>query len=138
MGRSSTYDGDSKPLMRASVIVPTFNRRDIVSRTLRTLCRQDFPAAEFEIIVVIDGSTDGTAEVLQPFSQMVRAFFNVSSRMPVADLGAEVLEGEVERQARRVLREDVAGVGKAREAVGGDKANLRRFVGCVGRHGAKV
>jgi glycosyltransferase involved in cell wall biosynthesis len=50
--------------MRASVIVPTFNRRDIVTRTLRTLCQQDFPPKEFEIIVVIDGSTDGTARAL--------------------------------------------------------------------------
>ena len=65
MRRSSTYDTESQPLMRASVIVPTFNRRDIVSRTLRTLCLQDFPPTELEIIVVIDGSTDGTAQALR-------------------------------------------------------------------------
>ena len=57
--------GPAPPLMRASVIVPTFNRRDIVTRTLRTLCKQDFPPADFEIIVVIDGSTDGTAVALR-------------------------------------------------------------------------
>jgi glycosyltransferase involved in cell wall biosynthesis len=50
--------------MRASVIVSTFERRDIVLRTVATLLAQDFPATEYEIIVVVDGSTDGTAAAL--------------------------------------------------------------------------
>jgi GT2 family glycosyltransferase len=51
--------------MRVSVVVPTFNRRDLVLRALSLLLRQNFPAAEFEIIVVVDGSTDGTADALR-------------------------------------------------------------------------
>ena len=39
--------------MLASVVVPTFNRREIVLRTVDTLLRQDFPAANYEIIVVV-------------------------------------------------------------------------------------
>ncbi|MFZ0747492.1 MAG: glycosyltransferase family 2 protein [Terracidiphilus sp.] len=50
--------------MEISIVVPTFNRREIVTRTLATLFAQDFPAAGCEIIVVVDGSTDGTAEAL--------------------------------------------------------------------------
>jgi len=51
--------------MQASVIVPTFNRRDLVLRTVSQLLQQNFPAAEFEIIVVVDGSIDGTADALR-------------------------------------------------------------------------
>ncbi len=51
--------------MRASVIVSTFERRDVVLRTVATLLAQDFPATDYEIIVVVDGSTDGTAAALQ-------------------------------------------------------------------------
>jgi glycosyltransferase involved in cell wall biosynthesis len=51
--------------MQASVIVPTFNRRDLVLRAVSRLLRQDFPAREFEIIVVVDGSTDETADALR-------------------------------------------------------------------------
>lgn len=51
--------------MDISVVVPTFNRREIVMRTLSTLFAQDFPAASYEVIVVVDGSTDGTAEALR-------------------------------------------------------------------------
>lgn len=51
--------------MRVSVIVPTFNRRDLAIRAVSRLLLQNFPAAEFEIIVVVDGSTDGTADALR-------------------------------------------------------------------------
>jgi GT2 family glycosyltransferase len=48
-----------------SVVVPTYNRRDIVRRSLETLFAQDYPSSRFEIIVVVDGSSDGTAEALK-------------------------------------------------------------------------
>ncbi|PSH02896.1 MAG: hypothetical protein CXZ00_15060 [Acidobacteria bacterium] len=51
--------------MQVSVVVPTFNRREIVLRTVKTLFNQDFPSRQYEIIVVVDGSTDGSAEALR-------------------------------------------------------------------------
>ncbi len=51
--------------MQGSVIVSTFNRRDLVLRSIRTLMDQDFPADRYEIVVVVDGSTDGTASALR-------------------------------------------------------------------------
>jgi GT2 family glycosyltransferase len=51
--------------MEASVVVPTFNRREVVARSLATLFAQDAPADSYEVIVVVDGSTDGTAEALR-------------------------------------------------------------------------
>ena len=50
--------------MEISVVVPTYNRRDILLRTLATLFAQDLSPSNYEVIVVIDGSTDGTAEAL--------------------------------------------------------------------------
>jgi glycosyltransferase involved in cell wall biosynthesis/peptidoglycan/xylan/chitin deacetylase (PgdA/CDA1 family) len=50
---------------KLSIVIPTHNRREIlVSRTLPAIFGQDFPASEYEIIVVVDGSTDGTADAL--------------------------------------------------------------------------
>jgi len=54
--------------MKVSVIVPTYNRREVVVRTLKTLFEQDFCPEEYEIIVVIDGSIDGTALALRALS----------------------------------------------------------------------
>lgn len=48
--------------MTFSVIVPTYNRIDLLKNTLASLYKQDF--SDFEIIVVNDGSTDSTHEYL--------------------------------------------------------------------------
>jgi glycosyltransferase involved in cell wall biosynthesis len=104
MGRSSNYDtgGNAEcaatPLMRASVIVPTFNRRDIVSRTLLTLCKQDFSPTGFEIIVVVDGSTDGTARALQALKPPCRFRVIEQENRGLAgarNTGLHAAEGEV-------------------------------------------
>ena len=51
--------------MDISVVVPTFNRREIAARTLATLFAQNSPPSSYEVVVVVDGSTDGTATALQ-------------------------------------------------------------------------
>ncbi len=50
--------------MRLTVIVPTYNRSDLLSRSLRGLLHQTLPAREYEIVVVDDGSTDDTPSVV--------------------------------------------------------------------------
>ncbi len=47
-----------------SVIVPTYNRRDMLLRLLDSLLTQSMPGHRYEIIVVSDGSTDGTSEAV--------------------------------------------------------------------------
>ncbi|RRR73343.1 MAG: glycosyltransferase [Candidatus Viridilinea halotolerans] len=47
-----------------SVVIPTYNRRAQLQNTLACLERQTYPAEAYEIIVVDDGSQDGTAEDL--------------------------------------------------------------------------
>ena len=47
-----------------SVVIPTCNRRDAVRRLLRALAN-DATAPAFEVIVVVDGSTDDTAAQLR-------------------------------------------------------------------------
>ncbi len=48
-----------------SVVIPTCNRKDKLLRCLQKLSRQSLPASQFEVIVVDDGSTDGTGELLR-------------------------------------------------------------------------
>ena len=49
---------------KISVIIPTYNRKDELQSLLHSLSNQTFPANHYEIIVVDDGSTDGTREWL--------------------------------------------------------------------------
>ncbi len=53
-----------------SVIIPAYNRKDLLPVTLRSLLAQSVPAQE--IIVVDDGSTDDTAAVAEAFGPPVR------------------------------------------------------------------
>lgn len=48
-----------------SVVLPTFNRRAALTETLRCLERQSFPMNDVEVIIVDDGSSDRTKELLQ-------------------------------------------------------------------------
>ena len=51
--------------MELSVIVPTYNRKHLLRRCMDSLIRQDYPGDKFEVIVVDDGSTDGTEESIK-------------------------------------------------------------------------
>lgn len=48
-----------------SIIIPTYNRADLIAATLRSVQTQNF--ADFEVLIVDDGSRDATAEVVRPF-----------------------------------------------------------------------
>jgi glycosyltransferase involved in cell wall biosynthesis len=47
-----------------SVIIPTYNRADVLARTIRHFMAQDYPPDRYEVILV-DNSTDRTAEVVE-------------------------------------------------------------------------
>jgi len=47
---------------KVSVVIPTYNRVEDLKKCLDSLREQSLKKGEFEIIIVDDGSTDGTAE----------------------------------------------------------------------------
>lgn len=84
--------------MRISVIIPTFQRRDLLRRTLDSVFAQDFPASDFEVIVVVDGSTDGTMEMLQGLRPSCRLRFVYQQNKGQAaakNAGIHLAQGEI-------------------------------------------
>lgn len=49
---------------RISVVIPTYRRRASVERALRALVSQTLPPDAYEVIVSVDGSEDGTREMI--------------------------------------------------------------------------
>ena len=69
-------------LPTVAIIVPAHNEAALIDRCLTSVKAQDYPHAKLEVIVVDDGSTDGTAEIAET---------HVHSAETVADL---IIRGE--------------------------------------------
>jgi glycosyltransferase involved in cell wall biosynthesis len=82
---------------RFSVVIPTYQRRDVVLRSVEALCSQDLDAP-FEVITIVDGSTDGSAAALReletPFPLFVVEQENVG-RANACNRGAALARGEM-------------------------------------------
>jgi poly(ribitol-phosphate) beta-N-acetylglucosaminyltransferase len=50
--------------LKVSVVIPAYNPGSYLSDCIASLTRQSLPGTEYEVIFVDDGSTDGTAELL--------------------------------------------------------------------------
>jgi glycosyltransferase involved in cell wall biosynthesis len=76
-----------------SVVIPSFNRVALLSDTLESIFAQRF--TDFEIVVVDDGSTDGTVDYLQSLGKEIRVF-QQSNRGPGAarNLGFRYAKGK--------------------------------------------
>ena len=67
--------------VRASVVIPTWNRRELLADVLNSLMAQTVPPGWFEVIVVDDCSTDGTEQLVREFMQEA-PFHMVYQKMP--------------------------------------------------------
>jgi GT2 family glycosyltransferase len=82
----------------ASVVVPTYQRRDSVRRLLDCLRAQTVPSASFEAIIAIDGSSDGTEEMVRaydaPFTLSTRTQAN-AGRAAACNLGIGAARADI-------------------------------------------
>jgi len=78
---------------RVSVVVCTFNGAETLEQCLRSLLFLNYP--NYEIIVVDDGSTDGTAAILERF-ESIRAVYQSNQGLSKArNVGLSVATGEI-------------------------------------------
>ena len=114
--KSAPYE----PVVSIAMVVR--NEAHVLERKLRNLLKLDYPAEQYEIVVVSDGSTDATNEILSQYAsnQQVRVVLNLESRGKASGLNdaIEVARGEVivftdarqiiESKAVRLLAENFA------------------------------
>ncbi len=79
--------------MKVSVLIPTHNRRQYVVDAIESVIAQDYD--DMEIIVVDDGSTDGTEEALAPYLSRVRVIRTGNQGPALArNVGMEAARGD--------------------------------------------
>jgi exopolysaccharide biosynthesis polyprenyl glycosylphosphotransferase len=77
-----------------SVIIPAYNAEKTLPYTLRALQNQTIPRELFEIIVVDDASTDGTAAVAREFGVRYR-LQNKEGPAAARNLGVRIARGDI-------------------------------------------
>lgn len=89
--------GSGAPLI--SVLIATHDRPELLRRCLEGFCNQTLPAADFEVVVVDDGSlTPGTAEIVEEFAPrlpVVATRIEHSGRSAAKNLGTMLARADV-------------------------------------------
>jgi len=88
--------------MRVSVIIPAYNRGQLVIQALESLLLQDFDKKEFEVLVVDNNSKDNTEELITSFAKAHSSDINLKyikekrqGDVYARHTGAYYAEGEV-------------------------------------------
>ncbi len=77
-----------------SVVIPTYNRAGFILKTIQSVLAQTYQ--NFEIIIVDDGSTDNTEEVIKPFLSSKIKYFKIpnSERAAARNYGMKRTSGD--------------------------------------------
>jgi glycosyltransferase involved in cell wall biosynthesis len=81
-----------------TVVIPTYQRCESLKRTLVALAEQTLAAEEYEVIVSIDGSEDGTCEMVNQFSSAyaLQAIWHANrGRAAACNSGVQVGRGRI-------------------------------------------
>jgi glycosyltransferase involved in cell wall biosynthesis len=80
--------------MLFSIIIPTYNRASILEETLLSVAEQTY--ANYEVLVVDDGSTDNTREVVEQLKhEKIRYFYKANEERSIArNYGAGKASGD--------------------------------------------
>jgi glycosyltransferase involved in cell wall biosynthesis len=77
-----------------SIVVPTYNRAHLISHTIESILAQTF--RDFELIIIDDGSTDNTEQVIQKYlSEQVHYYKKQNAERAAArNFGTQKAQGE--------------------------------------------
>lgn len=83
-------------MVKISIVIPVYNAGDYIAETLSSIFNQDYD--NYEIILVDDGSTDNSKEIIESFSSdKIRYFYQKNSGGPSSprNLGIKLAQGEL-------------------------------------------
>ena len=74
-------------MIRLSVIIPTRNRAEVLERALQSIVKQTLPTDEYEVIVIDNGSTDGTKVIVNNFHKSIKNLVYIYDEHPGLHVG---------------------------------------------------
>src|SRR5271163_4773386 len=84
----------AKPFV--SVLIDTYNHERFIEKAIVSVLEQDFPATDREILVVDDGSSDGTPEIIHRFAPHMRVLRKANGGQASAfNAGVPQCRGEI-------------------------------------------
>src|ERR1700687_3313331 len=84
------------PKSFVTVLLDTYNQEAFIEKAITSVLNQDFPASETEILVVDDGSTDNTPEIVRKFAPRVRLLRKINGGQASAfNAGIPEARGEI-------------------------------------------
>lgn len=87
---------DANAIPRTTVLIDTYNHEKFIERAIRSVLDQDMPMDDVEILVVDDGSTDRTPEIVRQFEPRVRLICKGNGGQATAfNLGFSQSRGEI-------------------------------------------
>ncbi len=89
--RKLNGEKEAQPMPKVSIVIPTYNRGHLLPECIKSVLAQSF--RDFEIIVIDDGSTDNTPEIVSAFPVK---YFRQENRGPASarNRGIELSCGE--------------------------------------------
>ena len=67
---------------KVSICIPTYNRKDYLKKTLESVFAQTY--RDYEVVIVDDGSTDGTDQMIEESNYPIRYFWQKNQGEPSA------------------------------------------------------
>ncbi len=142
--------------VKVSIVIPTYNRIDFITRTLESIEGLDYPVSDFEVIIIDDGSTDGTMEYMEKYAKTTRLNFRYISQKnsgpaTARNAGLKNAKGKFvaytdsdcivdKNWLRELLKgftsDDIAGVGGSARGVGDDI--FSRYFAQTGMYSTRV
>ena len=77
-------------MMDALVIIPTYNEKENIVRIIEAVMHQDYP---FEVLIIDDGSPDGTAEIVEGLIGKYDGRLHIEKRKGKLGLGTAYIHG---------------------------------------------
>lgn len=66
----SRVDGKKFDFPRVSVLIPAHNEEKVIARTVEAMLMLEYPRDKLDILIINDGSSDATAEIVQRYVQI--------------------------------------------------------------------